>query len=60
MKGRIVIETHQSDEEFGVAVTVDGLNVFEALGLLEIAKIQHLQSKSMPDGTIYPPADWIE
>jgi len=45
-------------ESFGVEVTVsDGLSLTEALGLIEIGKIQHLQSKHTQGPTIYQTQD---
>jgi hypothetical protein len=54
VKGRIVIEVRETEDEFGVEVNVTGeLSVLEALGLMEIAKLQHLQSKHTQGPTLF-------
>lgn len=46
MKGRIVIELDDTGGDFGITVDVSGdLDTMQAIGLLEIAKAQHLASK---------------
>lgn len=45
-------------ERFGIEVTVpEGMTTLEAVGLLEIAKVQHLQSKDEQGPTIYQSPD---
>lgn len=46
MKARIVIELHDEGGEFGISVDITGeLDTMQAIGLMEIAKAQHLASK---------------
>jgi hypothetical protein len=45
-------------ERFGIEVSVpEGMNTMEAIGLLEIAKAQHLGSKHEQGPTIYQTPD---
>lgn len=45
-------------EEFGIEVTVPkGMTTLEAIGLFELAKTQHLQSKHTQGPTIYQSPD---
>lgn len=46
MSARIVIDLDTEGENFGISVEVTGeLNTLEAAALMEVAKLQHLQSK---------------
>lgn len=45
-------------ESFGIEVTVpDGMTTLEAIGLMEVAKAQHLQSKHSQGPSIYQAPD---
>jgi hypothetical protein len=45
-------------ESFGIEVTVpEGMTTIEVVGLLEIGKIQHLQSKHAQGPTVYQAPD---
>lgn len=54
MKGRIVIELHEDEDDFGITVDVSaGLSTIEAIGLMDIAKAQHLASKHTQGPTVH-------
>lgn len=54
----IALVEDAAQESFGLEVTVPaGITLLEAIGLLEIAKIQHLQSKHTQGPTVYQAPD---
>ncbi len=54
MNGRIVIELDDANGAFGVSVDVTGdLDTLQVIGLMEAAKLQHLQSKRTPGPTFH-------
>ena len=58
MKRQIVITVHDTGEDFAIDVEVsEGMNTLEAIGLLDIAKAQHLASKHRHKGAVYQAPD---
>lgn len=55
MSGRIVITLDDDgDQDIAVEVAVSGdLSTVQAVGLMEIAKLQHLESKKTPGPTVH-------